>query len=308
MADSLRASFASFASEDDLRAAVAQRREEGLYLEFKEKQSASHPEIERDDRKNFSKTVSAFANADGGVLIFGVATSRAGSGQPDRADRLAPIRNPHAFLGRLKDSVLNTTHPPVDDIEFHAIESTAGPGAGYVVCLIPASDRTPHRAVLADREYYRRTASGVRALDHIDLEDMFGRRPRPKLLAILELCPRPGEDPHEELHVHFRNEGRAIARYTGALGTVLDSSAVIAGGRGEITDASALNQGRPVFQFIDNISVIHPNGIGRAAGHAILRRPGKGSPLEVRLRWYCEGMQWREEVVDLPPDVQVTLP
>jgi schlafen family protein len=307
MADSVRASFAAFASEDDLRAGVAQRREEGLYLEFKQKHDRSKAALDDEDRINFSKTVSAFANADGGVLIFGVSTRKAGRGHPDHADKLKPITDPHAFLGRLQDSVLNTTDPPVDDIEFHVIESVSEPGAGYMVCFIPASDRTPHRAVLADREYYRRTASGVRRLDHIDLEDMFGRRPHPKLVAILELRLRPGDDPHEELHVHFLNEGRAIARYTGALGTVLDPSAVIAGGRGEITDVSALNQGRPMFQFIDNISAVHPNGIARSAGHAILRRPRKGSGLEVRLRWYCEGMQWREEVADLPPGIQVSL-
>ena len=146
-----------------------------------------------------------------------------------------------------------------------------------------------------------------RRLEHIDLEEMFGRRPRPKLSAILELRPRGGNDPLEELHVSFLNEGRAVARYTGALGTILDTTVEIVGGRGEISDASRLNQGRPMFQFIDNQSVIHPNGIARAAGHVILRRPARSSSIEVQLRWYCDRMTWREKVVDLQPGEEVKL-
>src|SRR5258706_5120319 len=186
MSDLVRALFASFDSEGSLQTAVAEHREESLYLEFKRKQDTSHPEIEDSDRRNFSKAVSAFANADGGVLIFGVATGRQTPGQPDRADALMPITNAHGFAGRLADSILNTTQPPVDAVEFRVIESTAQPRTGYVACLVPASDTVPHHAVLADREYYRRTASGSRRLEHIDLEDMFGRRPRPVLEVELE--------------------------------------------------------------------------------------------------------------------------
>ncbi|TMA25418.1 MAG: ATP-binding protein [Deltaproteobacteria bacterium] len=188
MADAVRGLFSSLESENALQAAVDTGREEDLYLEFKQKHNRSQPDVDEPDRKNLSKAVSAFANATGGVLVFGVETKKVQDG-PDRAVALKPIANAPAFLRRLQESVLNTTQPVVDDVEFRCIPSLLEAGAGYVACLIPESDKTPHRAMFANREYWRRTTNGARRLEHIDLEDMFGRRPRPLLRAVLELRP-----------------------------------------------------------------------------------------------------------------------
>jgi len=303
MADPVRALFDSFTTEEHLRRLVEERREENLYLEYKEKHDRRHGNIDESDRKNCSKTLSAFANAAGGVLIFGIASEKARDA-PDHATDLKPITGVAGFRARLQDSVLTTTQPVVDDVEFRVIPSAAAADAGYVVCLVPQSDKPPHRAMHADREYYRKTASGSRKLDHLDLEDMFGRRPRPLLRIHLELQPRPGIDPYEALHLSFSNEGRAVARYAGLLATMLDEETRVADGRDGITNATALN-GVAAFQFIDNVGVIHPNGLRSAVGHAILLRSRKGGPLKVRVRWYCDGMQWKSADLEVAPGVPV---
>lgn len=303
MPDPIRALFESFTAEEDLRRLVEERREENLYLEYKEKQDRRHGSIDENDRRNFSKTVSAFANAAGGVLIFGVASEKTRD-EPDHAADLKPIAGVDGFRARLQDSVLTTTQPVVDDVEFRVIPSPAAVDAGYLACVVPQSDKPPHRAMQAEREYYRRTATGCRKLEHLDLEDMFGRRPRPLVRVHLELRPRPGIDQYEELHFAFSNEGRAVARYAGLLATMLDDETRIADGRDGIMNATALN-GMPAVQYIDNVSVIHPNGLHSALGHAVLLRPRKGEPLRVRVRWYCDGMQWKSADLEVPPGTPV---
>ncbi|MFT3837354.1 MAG: ATP-binding protein [Myxococcaceae bacterium] len=300
MADAIRSVFEAFRTEADLEAAVVDSREESLYLEFKEKQDRTHGNIDGSDRKNFSKALSAFANAAGGVLIFGISSEK-GADAPDHASGLKQISNAGGFLAKLQDAVLNATQPVVDDVEFRLVPAAAVQGAGYVVCFVPPSDKPPHRAMHAEREYFRRTAAGCRKLEHLDLEDMFGRRPRPQLSLKVELKQRPGDDPHEELHLAFENVGRAVAHYAGLLGEVLDSSARVAGGYGGVADATFLNEGRPCFQFVENVGVIHPTGISCVLGHVILRRPGKGTPLKLRMKWYCEGMQLRSADIEVSP-------
>jgi len=156
MPDALQRLFDSFTTEDDLRRLVDEHREESLFLEFKEKRDTSNNNLDVDDRKNFSKTLSAFANAAGGVLIFGIASSK-GPDELDHADALKPITNAAGFSARLQDSVLTTTQPVIDGVDFRVIPAAGADGRGYVVTLVPESEKPPHRAMQADREYYRRT-------------------------------------------------------------------------------------------------------------------------------------------------------
>ena len=53
---------------------IAEKRDEDLHVEFKTVNSSdlTHP----DDRKNLAKALSGFANAAGGLIIWGVATER----------------------------------------------------------------------------------------------------------------------------------------------------------------------------------------------------------------------------------------
>ena len=96
--------------------------------------------LDDDDKKNFSKSVSGFANADGGVLVFGVATEKA-TNSPDRASKLKPITDADMLRVRLLDSVLNTTQPPVEGLQIEHIPGASG--NGYVKCIIPASVARP---------------------------------------------------------------------------------------------------------------------------------------------------------------------
>lgn len=290
--------FRSLVSESDLQKLKEEKTKESLYLEFKTKADSRHSQLDDDDRKNFSKALSGFANSDGGVLIWGVATDT-----KDQAKALKPITEVHAFQSVLKKSLINSTQPVVDDVLLEVIVKDGSDSDGYVKCLIPASDKAPHRAMLADREYYKRTTEGFYRLEHFDLEDMFGRRPHPSLDIIVNLRPRPGDDPHEEVQFSFRNEGRGVARYTGFLCT-FDSGVQVAGTRDHIQDVTRLNRGVPTVSYQENVGVIHPNSIIYSVGHAIIKRQDKGMDLSVSIKWYCENMMVRSATVVVSPESQ----
>jgi hypothetical protein len=248
------------------------------------------------DSRQFSRALSGFANSDGGVLLWGIETV-----QHEEASALKPIAQVHDFLDRLKKSILNSTQPVVDGVLLDVVYLAGSTTDGYVKCLIPASDKTPHRAMQAGREYFKRTEEGFYKLEHFDLEDMFGRRPRPSLTMRLELRPRPGEDPYEEVEFAVLNEGRGSARYFGFF-CAFHESVRIADARLGLADNTAVNRGRPTVSYSDNVGVIHPNGIWGAVGQAIIQRAEKGKALVVEIRWYCDGMAARTRQVTISPE------
>jgi hypothetical protein len=291
--------YEAIQTEQDLDELRRLQREEDLYLEFKQKQDSRNGDLGESDRKNYSKALSGFANADGGLLIWGVETARSQDGI-DRAHSLKPFAQAAHFRARLLDSVLNSTQPVVDGIEAKVIEGQAG---GYLVCLVPQSVRAPHRAVLAEHQYWRRTATGHRRMDHYELEDLFGRRLRPAVALFLEI--RPVQDNPELENVHFfaLNEGRGIARHFGFLWRPTDAAIQRVHGH-SLTNASTMNN-RPTITYYDAHQVLHSNGIYFGPGYATIRRANRNVPLEFSAAWYAEDMETRRGRGKAEPGIRV---
>jgi hypothetical protein len=150
--------------------------------------------------------------------------------------------------------------------------------------------------MLAEREYFKRTTEGFYRLEHFDLEDMFGRRPRPALDISPSVRRREQDPATEELQFFLVNNGRGIAKYSGFL-VRLSSDVEIVGVIGLVEDVSKLNDGAPVASYQDNTSVYHPNNIRYSTGSVILKRAAIGQPLNMRVTWYCENMVPRTQVL-----------
>jgi hypothetical protein len=290
--------YRSLGTEADLQQLLDTK--EDLHIEFNEKQSARHGGLDKDDKRNFSQALSGFANSDGGILIFGVKTD-----ENDTAAELKPISGVTAFVRALAKSLLNSTDPVVDDVAIDVVPSAVGKDVGYVRCLIPASDKTPHRAMLAGREYYKRSTEEFHRLEHFDLEDMFGRRPHPSLKMHLWFEPITQAFPVPRLHFGFVNVGRGIAKHYGFI-CRFTGAAKVKGTVG-IEDETARNDGNPVMVFQNDTGVIHPNRMIHSVGHALVEQRELGSPIDFELTWFCEGMALRSTSTTMAMGNKTTL-
>jgi len=80
---------------------VATRQEEHLSLDFK---TVAGSELKStDDKKNLASALSGFANSAGGIIVWGVATTKNTTGQ-DVANELKPISDVAAFVNRLEEA------------------------------------------------------------------------------------------------------------------------------------------------------------------------------------------------------------
>lgn len=287
----LRAFYDRFVDEASLQELVRDREQENIHLEFKKKKRANTPELDQSDSWQFSRALSGLANSDGGVLFWGIGTDG-----EERASDLVPISGYRDFQARLKKSLLDAVQPMVDGVSIEAIPSLKHPDAGFVKCLIPSSDKSPHRGMLADREYYKRSTEGFYRLEHFDLEDMFGRRPIPRLELTTTLVQRGssgggGQTEYKGLAVvAITNVGRGSARAP-FLAIEVDNKYNLArggldgnGGQGLPRRATA-NDRRTVFTSSE--VVIHP-----------------GPALEVSA---IDIYTWvnHKEVITIPPDLVI---
>lgn len=154
---------------------VTSQQEENLHLEFK---TIGKRELTRDDRKNFATALSAFANSDGGIVIWGVVAKRNEDGI-DCASAVVGVESGEMLVAQLNEFTGSSTPPVVDGVRHRAISFPDG--RHCVASLIPASDSGPHMAKAGEDRYFKRSGASCYRMEHFDLEDMFGRRKRPDL-------------------------------------------------------------------------------------------------------------------------------
>ncbi len=288
--------FHSIKSEDDLKRMITDHVKEDLYLEFKQKHDRRHAQLEDDDKFNFSRALSGFANSDGGILIWGVETYK----RDESARSLKPVTDVDGFIRSLKSSLLNTVQPFVDNVLIEKIPTDASEQIGFVKCLIPQSDKTPHRAMLAEREYYKRSTEGFYRLEHFDLEDMFGRRQKPLLVIHTDSGNFPGDDPEMRVvKFSFTNEGRWTAQHVGFLCQFDDNIELIGILGFEIRNVTELNDGNPTISYDNYSNVIHPNAIMRYLGGVRYKRRDKTKKIQGVITYYCQGMMAKTMAIEL---------
>ncbi|CAG0936474.1 hypothetical protein TFLX_05349 [Thermoflexales bacterium] len=181
---------------------------ERVHVDFKEKRDRRVATLDEDDKVNLAKAISGFANSGGGVLIWGV---------EDKTLNPKPITNVSEFMKAMLGLAAQLTDPIVQGIDGDCISSGTGlEGFGFV--YIPESSLPPHRVVLSHKDiknhYYVRTGESFVTASHAQLEDMFGRRPQPRLSLSKEIVFYSMDGDYAKLLIllGIENLGRGTAR------------------------------------------------------------------------------------------------
>lgn len=194
---------------------VSSGRDEDLHLEFK---VIGDPSLSRDDRRSLAAALSGFANADGGIIVWGV-EARPNAEGVDCATALREIPQVQLCLGRLNALTGQVVSPAVDGVEHRALVRGGGT-SGFCVTLVPPSSSGPHMAKAGEDRYFKRSGSSFYRMEHFDLEDVFGRRPKPRLRVVHRLfaggrgSSSAGLEFGGALILGIQNDGRGLAHHT----------------------------------------------------------------------------------------------
>ena len=187
---------------------IRQPQEENLHLDFKRANAG----LSRDDRKNLAIALSGFANADGGVIVWGVETARTADGveYANGIDSISPLSQ---FVAQLNEFTGQAVNPLVDGVLHKRIDLASD--SGIALSLIPSSDGGPHMAKLGEDRYYKRSGSRFAKMEHFEIADMFGRRQRPDLRVTYRLQATDVGAPRgriTRIALRLENHGRGSAR------------------------------------------------------------------------------------------------
>jgi hypothetical protein len=162
----------------DLEDFITNKQEEHLQLDFK---TVKHSSLNSaDDKKNFAEALSGFANSSGGLVVWGVIAERNSDGV-DCAIGKKELDNLPQFISRLNTLTGEAVNPLVNGVKHRAIPTHSN--KGFAVTIVPESETTPHMAKCGQNRYYKRSGDSFYQMEHFDLEDMFGRRRKPKLIV-----------------------------------------------------------------------------------------------------------------------------
>jgi hypothetical protein len=186
---------------------VADKEGESLHLEFKTAEG-QQGEPGNSDKANLARALSAFANTEGGVLVFGIKTKRRPDGE--HAERIAPVPSVDRFAKRIEDFSRDRIDPPIAGIRQMLVRSPSDSSAGVILLLVPESEGGPHRATGAQSDtndkYFIRSQSSTSVMSHRHLGALFSSRPSPVLrLAITE-------EASYRLAFAVLNVGRGVAK------------------------------------------------------------------------------------------------
>jgi len=124
---------------------ISNKDEESIHLDFK-----SAGSLEKSDRKKIeiTKDISAFANSDGGVIIYGISES------DHVADEFSYIDGDEFTKEWLEHVINSGIQQKIDNVIIHPIRKDGNIKNTIYVVEIPESNDSPHMA--KDKRYYKR--------------------------------------------------------------------------------------------------------------------------------------------------------
>lgn len=191
---------------------INDRIEENPELEYK-----ASGALQREDKKvmEITKDVSAFANSNGGVLIYGISEDQTDRRFPGKID---PIDCKTISKEWLEQVINSRIRPRINGLKIHVISIPEKQNEVVYILEITKGD-TAHQA--DDKKYYRRHNFMVEPLYDHEIRDIMGRQTSPKLSLDFEIVKIEdyiqvvGGDKffHYFLNVYAQNVGRLYAKY-----------------------------------------------------------------------------------------------
>lgn len=151
----------------DIQALIDNHAEESVHLELKRADA-----LLKKDADKITKTLSAFANSDGGVVIYGVAEQDHVASDYSFVDGNTITTEQISMFARY-------VQPAIDGLTIYPIRRDDDFSKSIYVVKVPRSDKAPHMA--KDHRYYKRNNVESIPMEDFDVKDVMNRIHNPKL-------------------------------------------------------------------------------------------------------------------------------
>ena len=186
-------------SKNDIDDLIANEVEENIHLDYK-----ASGAFDKDDKKRseITKDVSAFANSDGGIIVYGV------SEEDHKPKEISPIDG-RVFTKEWLENVIQLIQPRIENVMIYPIRVNDIGQSIYVV-KIPRSGNAPHMA--RDKRYYKRFNFKSEPMEDYEVKDLYNRISIPmlKILGCLLTSKEKDDEVVYNLVAGIKNEGNRV--------------------------------------------------------------------------------------------------
>ncbi|WP_426585976.1 AlbA family DNA-binding domain-containing protein [Mucilaginibacter sp. R-33] len=156
---------------EDIISLIDNEVEESIHLDFKEAGSFDKSDGKK---KEISKDVSAFANSDGGIIIYGVKEEN------HKASGLSYIDGNIYTKEWLEQTINSSVQKRIADLKIYPIRSEGNINQSIYVVKIPKSYDAPH--MCRDKRFYKRFNFESVMMEEYEVRESYGRKLKSKLL------------------------------------------------------------------------------------------------------------------------------
>jgi len=189
--------------EGDLQSLITNKIPENLSLEYKSSDALNL--LEERHKKEFIKDVSAFANSEGGILIYGIAEE---NHLPHLLD--TGIDPNIITKERVEQILLSGISPKISRLHINPVKLTNSGNVAYVI-TVSQSD-TAHQA--SDHRYYKRYNFLSAPMEDYEIRDVMNRVKYPKIIPNFKSTRSSESTANEHIYslaVTLKNEGSICA-------------------------------------------------------------------------------------------------
>ena len=155
-------------SESKILDLINNRAEESIHLEFKDARAFSDRK-----KKDISQDVSAFANSDGGIIIYGIR-------EEDHIAKELSFINGRTYTKEWLEQVIQgNIQKRIEGVIIHPIRFNGEIEKSIYVVEIPTSPLAPH--ISSDKKYYRRFNFQSVAMEEYEIRNLYLRTGSSKL-------------------------------------------------------------------------------------------------------------------------------
>ena len=292
MADASLGLYNALSRYSDLVDLIAEGEAESLHLECK---SPGSPKLGKDLKNALAKAISGFSNTAGGVILWGISTTRHAHSGLDVLTQIEPIGQCRSLAGQLASVVPRLTTPPILNVTSKTIKRRPNDTKGIVATHIPKHLGDPVQSN-EDNLFYFRSGDEFTVAPYEMIQRLFLATTSPDLHPVFRSSlVKLAADGFWEVPIGVENRSSAVGQHIVVSVEVLNPSACDEISATDFRDVSHINPGKTLF-IVDFLRVVH-RGMRMVAGTLRVKmKVGKRAKrvLRLEIEVYADKMHARE--------------
>jgi hypothetical protein len=284
--------FEGLQTYNDVEQLIANGEPEGLHIECK---APSEPRLSRDLRSHLATALSGFANTAGGVLIYGVSTTRHEHSGLDVLSQMEPIGHCKSLDHQIKRTIPVLSTPPILNCQTKTLTRNPTDTRGLVLLHIPHVKGDPVQSTV-DHLFHFRTGDEFKPAPYEVIKRLFAATDAPDIRVTFDSALVKREKNQSwVIPIVVENSSAAIGEHILISVTIENPSACESISSGEFRDVSDINPGKSILML--NIQGVVHRGMNMVAGRILVTmKKAKRAKrrLDLTLEVYANKMRARQ--------------